>query len=51
MPRMAVKADTHREYTCIACDARYATPSAAETCEQQDEYEDRATRRIYRSSN
>ena len=38
-------------YACPVCDARYTTPSAAETCAEQDDVEDRDTRRIYRSTN
>ena len=40
-----------KPYRCTECDADYATPSAAETCAEQDEVEDRATRRILRSVN
>lgn len=36
-------------YEC-ACGARYSTPSAAETCAEQDDLEDRATRSVYRRS-
>jgi len=39
------------EYRCTECQWPYATKSAADTCAEQDELEDRATRRITRSSN
>lgn len=32
-------------YPCLECHERYTTPSAAETCAEQDELEDKQTRR------
>lgn len=41
----------HPMYPCETCSAVYSTRSAAETCSEQDEIEDRDTRRFYRSNN
>lgn len=40
-----------KPYRCTECDRDYSTPSAAETCAEQDEVEDRETHRLLRSVN
>ena len=42
--------DPH-EYPCTECGTRYCTPSAAETCAEQDELESKQTRSAHRRKN